>query len=140
MPTFKYEAMDTTGGEVKDTINATNEEDAQQKIRQLGYFVTKLTEVADKKKKGDKGKKAAPGKGKKAKTFTIGGVNTKQLVQFTRQFSTLQDAGLPVLRSLKILEGSMKPGGAQELPHRRRGRHRVGSDPQRNARQASQVF
>src|SRR5262249_25006076 len=29
---------------------------------------------------------------------------------FTRQFSTLQDAGLPVLRSLRILEGQMKPG------------------------------
>src|SRR5207253_11505192 len=28
---------------------------------------------------------------------------------FTRQFSTLQDAGLPVLRSLRILERQMKP-------------------------------
>src|SRR6478672_10695653 len=34
----------------------------------------------------------------------------KLLVTFTRQFSTLQDAGLPVLRSLRILEGQMKPG------------------------------
>jgi type IV pilus assembly protein PilC len=31
------------------------------------------------------------------------------LVTFTRQFSTLQDAGLPVLRSLRILERQMKP-------------------------------
>ena len=46
MPTFKYEAMDTTGGEVKDSIEAVNEEEAQQKIRQMGYFVTKLTAVA----------------------------------------------------------------------------------------------
>jgi type IV pilus assembly protein PilC len=30
-------------------------------------------------------------------------------VTFTRQFSTLQDAGLPVLRSLRILERQMKP-------------------------------
>jgi len=37
------------------------------------------------------------------------GVKSKALVTFTRQFSTLQDAGLPVLRSLKILEGQMKP-------------------------------
>src|SRR5439155_11365827 len=48
--------------------------------------------------------------GKRGKVFTIGGVNQKQLVTFTRQFSTLQDAGLPVLRSLKILEGQMRPG------------------------------
>ena len=109
MPTFKYEAMDTTGGEVKDVIKAANEEEAQQKIRQLGYFVTKLVEVAEKARKDQKGKKGAA-KGGKTKTFTIGGVSTKQLVTFTRQFSTLQDAGLPVLRSLKILEGQMRPG------------------------------
>src|SRR5262245_9132678 len=108
MPTYQYEAMDTTGGEVKDTIQAGSEEEAQQKIRSLGYFVTRLTEVADKKKK-DK-KKAGPQKSKKTKVLTLGGCNGKQLVTFTRQFSVLQDAGLPVLRSLKILEGQMKPG------------------------------
>src|SRR5436309_1068727 len=108
MPTYKYEAMDTTGAEVKDTIEAGNEEEAQQKIRQLGYFVTRLTEVAGRGAK-KKGKKPAA-RGKKMKTLTLGGVKQKQLVTFTRQFSVLQDAGLPVLRSLKILEGQMKPG------------------------------
>src|SRR5262245_19373195 len=110
MPTYKYEAMDTTGGEIKDTIEAGNEEEAQQKIRQLGYFVTRLTEVARQGKKGDKKKKQGADKRKKTKTLSLGGVNTKHLVTFTRQFSVLQDAGLPVLRSLKILEGQMKPG------------------------------
>src|SRR5881227_2916158 len=107
MPTYKFEAMDTTGGEVKDSVDAVNEEEAQQKIRQMGYFVTKITEQS-----GGKKKKAAKagGRRKKRKVFTIGGVNNKALCTFTRQFSTLQDAGLPVLRSLKILEGQMKPG------------------------------
>src|SRR5436305_1221724 len=109
MPTYQYEAMDTTGGEVKDTIDATSEEEAQQKIRSLGYFVTRLTEVASKKKK-DKKKGQQQEKRKKTKVLTLGGCNTKQLVAFTRQFSVLQDAGLPVLRSMKILEGQMKPG------------------------------
>jgi type IV pilus assembly protein PilC len=68
--------------------------------------VTKITEVAGKKEGKKRGKK----KGKRAKTFTIGGVNQKALVTFTRQFSTLQDAGLPVLRSLRILEHQMRPG------------------------------
>src|SRR4051812_7186589 len=108
MPTFKFEAMDTTGSEVKDSIDAINEEEAQQKIKQMGYFVTKLTAV------GAQGKGKGKGKGKKRRkkggTFTIGGVSNKQLTTFTRQFSTLQDAGLPVLRSLKILEHQMKPG------------------------------
>ncbi|GAF94373.1 unnamed protein product, partial [marine sediment metagenome] len=39
-----------------------------------------------------------------------GKVGSKQLTQFTRQMSTLQDAGLPILRSLRILEGQTKPG------------------------------
>jgi len=107
MPTFKYEAMDTSGGEVKDTVDAVNEEEAQQKIRQMGYFVTKITEVAT---KGKGGKKKGRGRRKKGQVFTIGGVSSKSLCTFTRQFSTLQDAGLPVLRSLRILEGQMKPG------------------------------
>src|SRR5215210_4823223 len=75
----------------------------------MGYFVTRLTEVARQGGKGKKGAKKATGR-KKAKTMALGGVNSKQLVTFTRQFSVLQDAGLPVLRSLKILEGQMKPG------------------------------
>jgi type IV pilus assembly protein PilC len=108
MPTYKFEALDTTGGEVKDSVSALSEEEAQQKIKQMGYFVTKIIEVAD-------GKKKQKGKGlvkvrKKSRTFTIGGVSNKQLCTFTRQFSTLQDAGLPVLRSLKILEHQMRPG------------------------------
>src|SRR6516165_1845742 len=101
MATFKFEAMDTTGEEIKDQIEALNEEEAQQKIKQMGYFVTKLTAI---------GQAGGKKKGKKGKTFTIGGVSGKKLCTFTRQFSTLQDAGLPVLRSLKILENQMRPG------------------------------
>jgi type IV pilus assembly protein PilC len=105
MPTYKFEAMDTSGEEVKDEIEATNEEEAQQKIKQMGYFVTKLTAVGGGKTKG---KKKKAGYKKSKKTFVIGGVKTKHLTLFTRQFSVLQDAGLPVLRALRILEKQMK--------------------------------
>src|SRR3989442_169050 len=108
MLTFKFEAMDTSGGEGKDSVGAMNERGAHQKIRGMGYFVTKMKEVRSGKGKG-KGKKKT-GKRKKGQVFTIGGVFSKALCTFTRQFSTLQDAGLPVLRSLKILEHQMKPG------------------------------
>jgi type IV pilus assembly protein PilC len=106
MPTYKFEALDTAGKEVKDSVDATNEEEASQKIKSMGYFVTKLTAgAAAAGKKGKKKNKT----GKSRKTFTIGGVSNKMLCTFTRQFSTLQDAGLPVLRSLRILERQMKP-------------------------------
>ncbi|MCE9563903.1 MAG: type II secretion system F family protein [Planctomycetes bacterium] len=107
MPNFKYEALDTSGKEVKDSVEATNEEEASAKIKSMGYFVTKLTAVAGAATKDGKKKKKKGGKSRK--TFVMGGVKNKMLVTFTRQFSTLQDAGLPVLRSLRILEKQMKP-------------------------------
>ena len=107
MPVFQYEAMDNTGLEVKDTIEAQTEQEATTLIREKGFFVTKIAERNRKKKKSDGKKKTS---GKRKKTFTIGGVRPKQLTTFTRQLSTLQDAGLPILRSLRILEGQTKPG------------------------------
>ena len=109
MPTFKFEALDTTGSEVKDSVEAGSEEEASQKIKAMGYFVTKLIAVQEKGGKGKKGKKGG-GPKKSKKTFAIGGASAKKLTLFTRQFSVLQDAGLPILRSLRILEKQMKPG------------------------------
>ncbi len=114
MPVYSYEAMDqTTGAEVKDTVEANSEAEAQALVRQKGFFVTKIAERGrDKKgKKKDKDKDKKKGSSaKKRKTFTMGGVSAKKLCTFTRQLSTLQDAGLPILRSLRILEGQSKPG------------------------------
>ncbi len=102
MPTFQFEAMDATGQEIKDVIEAANEEEAQTTIRQMGYFVTKIQV-----KKG--AAKAATG-AKRKRPFALGGAKTKHICAFTRQLSILQDAGLPILRSLKILENNTKPG------------------------------
>lgn len=104
MPTYQFEAMDATGQEIKDVIEAANEEEAQQTIRQMGYFVTRITQKKARKTAAEKKAK------RKGKTFTIGRVNAKTLTTFTRQLSILQDAGLPILRSLRILEQQAKPG------------------------------
>lgn len=105
MPTYQFEAMDSTGQEIKDVIEAPSEEEAQATIRQMGYFVTKLTVKKARKTAADKKKVKKSGK-----TFSLGRVSSKQLTIFTRQLSILQDAGLPVLRSLKILQMQAKPG------------------------------
>lgn len=102
MPTYQFEAMDAAGEEIKDVIDAPTEEEAQATIRQMGYFVTKLTVK--------KGKAGSTGPKGKKKSFSIGGVSKKILTTFTRQLSILQDAGLPILRSLRILEVQSKPG------------------------------
>jgi len=104
MPTFAYEAMNSAGQEVKDEIEAGSSEDALAKIRNLGYFPTRIRE------KGGTKQRAAAGPKKKGTGFSIGKVKTKQITQVTRQLSTLQDAGLPILRSLNILHEQQKPG------------------------------
>ena len=106
MPVFQYEAMDATGTEVKDTIEAASEGEAQTMIREKGFYVTKIRERERKKKaKATEAKKDG-----KKRSFAMGRVKGKVLSTFTRQLSTLQDAGLPLLRSLRILEGQSKPG------------------------------
>src|SRR4029079_5102398 len=103
MPTFQFEAMDATGAEIKDVIEAPTEEEAQATIRQMGYFVTKIT--------AKKARKKAEATGaKKKRGFVFGGVKSRDLTTFTRQLSILQDAGLPILRSLRILAGQAKAG------------------------------
>jgi type IV pilus assembly protein PilC len=105
MPTYQFEAMDSTGNEIKDLIDAPTEEEAQATIRQMGYFVTKIS--VKKARKSAEEKKAGK---KTGKSFALGGVKLKVLVAFTRQLSILQDAGLPILRSLRILEQQAKAG------------------------------
>ena len=103
MPTFMFEAIDAaTGKEIRDTVDATNENEAQATIRSMGYMVTKI--------KAQKAGAAASGK-KPGRTFSLGKVKQKDLTLFTRQLSILQDAGLPILRSLKVLGEMQKPGG-----------------------------
>src|SRR5205814_851408 len=111
MPTYAYVAMNSSGQEVKEEVDANTADEAIAKIRSKGYFPTKVKEKAAKKaKKKAGGGDEAPAAAKKKMPISIGGVPRKQLVAFTRQLSTLQDAGLPILRSLQILEQQQKPG------------------------------
>jgi type IV pilus assembly protein PilC len=112
MPTYQYEALNSAGKPQKGTVEAASSEEAIQQIKTQGYFPTA---VREQKVKGS-GATSAAGKTKKKKKKTdlsalsIGGVSQKKLTLFTRQLSTLQDAGLPLLRSIQILEGQQKPG------------------------------
>ena len=103
MPTFMYEAMNQAGEAVKDEVEAISSEDALSRIRTLGYFPTRIRQKGGKKKPAATTRKRPAGAG-------FGSVKSKTITQFTRQLSTLQDAGLPILRSLRILEQQQRPG------------------------------
>ncbi len=107
MPTFQYEALNSVGQTVKGTLDAGTNEEAAAKVRAMGNFPTKVKERAAKRGKGPS---AAAAQAKPTRRRKVGAVPTKLLTQFTRQLATLVDAGLPILRSLRILEQQQKPG------------------------------
>lgn len=111
MPIFQYSAVNNKGQTVKDRIEASTPDEAAVKIRGMGYFPSHVKEVKS-QQKGDKAPAgAAPAKKKsKGMDINIGGVKSKVITAFTRQLSTLQDAGLPIIRGLKILATQAKRG------------------------------
>ena len=88
MAEFAWEARARTGEVRKGVMEADNEDAVNQRLRQQ-----QLSPVKVKKKA-------------KELSFTLGsGVNTKDLVTFTRLFATMIDAGLPLVQCLDILSG-----------------------------------
>jgi type IV pilus assembly protein PilC len=108
MPVYAYEAMNSVGQSIKGEVAAATSEEAITKVRAMGNFPTKIKEKAF-RKAGGRGR-AAAGIPMGGKRRGVGSVSSKLLTQFTRQLSTLINAGLPILRSLRILEQQQKPG------------------------------
>ncbi|MCL4787132.1 MAG: type II secretion system F family protein [Verrucomicrobia bacterium] len=115
MPKFSYVAMDQKGKEQKGTLEVASQNEAIGRVKDMGLFPTKIVEVDKAREKGDK--KAGPaaktaGRKKKGGAMNInikipglgGKVKSKILTTFTRQLATLVDAGLPLLRGLRVLE------------------------------------
>ena len=105
MANFQYSALDAKGEQTTGAVSAATEAEAIQQLRAKGLYPTQISEEGKSKGKG----KAAPAKAKaKAKAVSkghVGGrIKPKSLMIFTRQLATLIDSGLPLLRSLTVLE------------------------------------
>ncbi|MEC8894943.1 MAG: type II secretion system F family protein [Planctomycetota bacterium] len=110
MPVFAYEAINNDAQKVKGDVTADSKDQAIKLIQEKGLRPTRLQMQKDEpaKKRAIPGvEQAAP---KKKGPLFKGGVKTADIVTFTTQLSTLQDAGLPIVRSLNILEEQQKPG------------------------------
>src|SRR5437868_9038602 len=118
MPKFNYVAMDAHGKETKGTLEVASQNEAIGRIKDMNMFPTKIVEVGAVKEKADKkaakpagpaGKKKGGGANINIKIPGLGGrVKSKVLTTFTRQLATLVDAGLPLLRGLRVLEKQEK--------------------------------
>jgi type IV pilus assembly protein PilC len=124
MPKFNYVAMDSRGKETKGTLEVANQNEAIGRIKEMGFFPTKVVE--------DKGGPPGAGAAKKgpAKGAKKGGVNlnlqikipglsgrvkSKVLCTFTRQLATLVQAGLPLLRGLRVLQKQERSANLKEI-------------------------
>ncbi|HNQ73476.1 MAG TPA: type II secretion system F family protein [Verrucomicrobiota bacterium] len=114
MPKFSYVAMDQKGKEQKGVIEVASQNEAIGRVKEMGLFPTKIVEVTTTKAaKGapkKSGGRAGAGKKKGGVNINIkipglgGRVKSKVLTTFTRQLATLVDAGLPLLRGMRVLE------------------------------------
>jgi type IV pilus assembly protein PilC len=112
MQKFTYVAVDAAGKEVRGTVEAPDQSQAITKIRGQGIYPTSIGLAG-----GTGAAKAAPrpaaaaGAAKKGglnmeiklPSFLRGRVKPKDLMVLTRQLATLGEAGLPLLRGLRVL-------------------------------------
>jgi type IV pilus assembly protein PilC len=85
MPTFTYTARDVKGQMQQATIEAPNRDEVMNQLRKQKLQVIKVDEGAAEKKKRS------------------GAIKMRDIVIFTRQFSTMINAGLPLVQALSIL-------------------------------------
>jgi type IV pilus assembly protein PilC len=115
MPKYDYVALDNRGKETKGTVEAASQNEAIGRVKDMQLFPTKIIEtekIQEKKTSKQKSKSTPAGKkrGKLDMQINIkipglgGKVKPKVLTTFTRQLATLVDAGLPLLRGLRVLE------------------------------------
>jgi type IV pilus assembly protein PilC len=98
MPLFAYTAIDPSGRTIKATIEADDERLVVAKLREQSLTCTEIRKSSKSKVKSFGKKKFKP----------------KSLVVFSRQFATMIDAGIPILRCLEILQSQMKDPALKE--------------------------
>jgi type IV pilus assembly protein PilC len=92
MPVYTYRGTNRSGGAVSGEVTATSKAELQNLLRRQQITATKMSE-----------------KGKEFNLPTFGGsVKAKELAVFTRQFSVMIDAGLPLVQCLEILAGQQE--------------------------------
>jgi type IV pilus assembly protein PilC len=114
MRRFSYTALDARGKESKGSLEATDSAEALRRIKEMGRFPTKVAPLPDRSE--SRKCPSRPGHGPPPRAlrggihpgqllpWRRGRVRPKVLTLFTRQLSTLLDAGMPLLRGLRILE------------------------------------
>ena len=105
---YQYKGI-AEGKYVEGDIEALNDAEAAHKLKDQKIIITKLIQA--KKKKLAK----VDGKTQKRKSLFGNKVKADHILVFCKQFATMQRAGLPVLETLKLLEGQTTALGMKEV-------------------------
>jgi type IV pilus assembly protein PilC len=107
MSNFAYVAFDSRGREAKGILDVIDQSEAMRRLKEMGYFPTKIIlRAPDKAGTGQRKQRGKVFSRRGIFSLSVGGtgVNSKTLCVFTRQMATLVEAGMPLLRGLRILE------------------------------------
>ena len=113
MPSFSYKAHDRRSGkEVSGSTDAASQMEAIAGLKKQGLLPIEVKEAKAKSGKSNPTGASVPtSAGKRGGIMGMfGGVKADTVTTFTRQLSTLQDAGLPIVQSLQILTDMQRPG------------------------------
>jgi type IV pilus assembly protein PilC len=103
MASYAYVAVDPRGLEMRGTLEVSDQSEALRRIKEMGLFPTRLFEKANRRHSRVI---RSPSKGagfSLSLPFLRGRVKSSCLSAFTRQLATLIDAGMPLLRGLRLL-------------------------------------
>jgi type IV pilus assembly protein PilC len=108
MSNFSYEAVDAGGLKIEGTLNVIDQTEALRRVKEMGLFPVRIVEARERwKAKAVKAKPYAARPARKDVVINIpylsGRVKSSVLAVFTRQLATLIEAGMPLLRGLRIL-------------------------------------
>jgi type IV pilus assembly protein PilC len=124
MPDYKYQGTSRSGGSVSGVMTASNKTELAGLLKRQQITATKMTE-----------------KGKEFNMPTFGGgVNAKELAIFTRQFSVMIDAGLPLVQCLEILASQQENKFFQKVLTGTRGQVEGGATLSAAMRSSPKVF
>src|SRR2546426_893084 len=106
MSNYAYVAVDTGGTETRGTIDVCDQSEALRRIKEMGLFPTKVFVARESRGRVLTTSRArtAPGWNLTIRIPLLRRVKPATLSVFTRQLATLIEAGMPLLRGLRLLQ------------------------------------
>jgi type IV pilus assembly protein PilC len=118
MSNFSYEAVDSGGLKIEGKLDVIDQNEAIRRVKEMGLFPVRIVAVRQPRRR-QRFVEAKPGGARKNIVINIpflsGRVKQSVLSVFTRQLATLIEAGMPLLRGLRILREQEESPALQKI-------------------------